>query len=336
MKTLEHEGLRKTAKWLLTCGIAATTIVLVTLSCDSARSQTSRSINIVVPFNPGGPQDTVARLLADQVGRAQGRTIVVENRPGASTGIGTEAVARAEPDGNTLLINGGKGGLIFTPNVRKPNYDPLTSFEPICELARFPTIILVNSASTYHTLGDLLDAARAKPGALTLASFGPATAEQIVFDTLKRAADVNMTFVPYPGYAPAVSVLLGDHVTSVLADYSASAQQLAAGKLRALVTLSRTRIRALPDVPTMAESGYKDIEYEAWSGLFAPAKTSREAVAQLASWFSTALQVPAVRDRLVGQGFYPVGMCGADFSAVVRKEHEEYTRASRELNFKAE
>ena len=130
--------------------------------------------------------------MADQVGRAQGRTIVVENRPGASTGIGTEAVARAEPDGNTLLINGGKGGLIFTPNVRKPNYDPLTSFEPICQLARFPTIILVNSTSTYRTLADLLDAARAKPGALTFASFGPATVPSGMWLELRGVVSGNM------------------------------------------------------------------------------------------------------------------------------------------------
>jgi tripartite-type tricarboxylate transporter receptor subunit TctC len=334
MKAPEHG--RLATRRLFNCGIAATTIALVALSCDGAWSQTSRSINIVVPFNPGGPQDTVARMLAEQVGRAQGRTIIIENRPGAATAIGTEAVARAEPDGNTLLINGGRGALIYTPNVRKVNYDPLTSFEPICYLARFPTIIVVNSTSPYRTLGDLLDDARAKPGALTLASFGPATAEQIVFETLKRASNVNMTFVPYPGYAPAVSVLLGEHVTSVLADYSASAQQLASGKLRALVTLSRTRIEALPDVPTMAELGYKDIEYEAWSGLFAPAKTPRETVSRLAGWFTAAIKMPELRERLVGQGFYPVGMCGADFSALIRKEYEEFGRASRELNFKAE
>jgi tripartite-type tricarboxylate transporter receptor subunit TctC len=336
MKAPEDGRPRNTTKKLFNYGIAATTIALVALHCDGARSQTSRSINIVVPFNPGGPQDTVARILAEQVGRAQGRTIVVENRPGAATAIGSEAVARAEPDGNTLLINGGRGALIYNPNVRKVNYDPLTSFEPICYLARFPTIIVVNGTSPYRTLTELLDDARARPGVLTFASFGPATAEQIVFETLKRASNVNMTFVPYPGYAPAVSVLLGEHVTSVLADYSASAQQLAAGKLRPLVTLSRTRIEALPDVPTMAEVGYKDIEYEAWSGLFAPAKTPKETISQLAGWFTAAIKVPALRERLLGQGFYPVGMCGADFSALIRKEYEEFTRASRELNFKAE
>jgi tripartite-type tricarboxylate transporter receptor subunit TctC len=312
---------------------AAAAVVLVTLSGDGAWSQT-RSINIVVPYNPGGPQDTVARVLAEQVGRAQGRTIVIENRPGASTAIGTEAVSRAAPDGNTLLINA--PALVFTPYVRKVNYDPLTSFEPICYLASFPTVILVNNASPYRTFADLLSAARAKPGELTFASFGPATAEQVVFEMLRRAANVNMTFIPYPGYAPAVSALLGEHVTSVLADYSSSAQQLAAGKLRALVTLSRTRIEALPNVPTMADLGYKDIQLDGWSGLFAPAKTPKETVSQLADWFAAAAQAPEVKAKLVAQGYYPVGMCGNDFIAFVRKQHDEYGRAIRELNFKVE
>jgi tripartite-type tricarboxylate transporter receptor subunit TctC len=305
-----------------------------TLTGNCAWSQTSRPITLVVPFNPGGPQDTVARLLAEQVSRMQGRTIVIENRPGASTAIGSESVSRAQPDGTSLLINGLP--LLHTPYMRKVNYDPLTSFEPICSLARFPPVLLVSSASPYRTLADLLDAARAKPGNLTFASFGPATAEQVMFEMLKREANVNMTFVPYPGYAPAVSVLLGEHVTSVLADYSTAAQQLAAGKLRAVATFSPTRIDALPDVPTMAELGYTGIELDPWSGLFAPVNTPKETVTQLASWFGAAVQVPEVKAKLAGQGFYPAGVCGADFSALVHKQYADYGRAIRELNFKFE
>ena len=283
----------------------------------------------------------MARILAEQVGRAQGRdVIIIENRPGAATAIGTEAVARAEPDGNTLLINGGRGALIYTPNVRKVKLrssDKLRTNLLPREVP--PTIIVVPTAtSPYRTLADLLDGARTKPGALTLASFGPATAEQIVFETLKRASNVKMTFVPYPGYAPAVSVLLGEHVTSVLADYSASAQQLAAGNLRALVTLARTRIEALPHVPTMAELGYKDPSNTRRGPDYVCARKDTEGngFPTLPVGFTAAIKVPELRERLVGQGFYPVGMCGADFSALIRKEYEEFGRASRELNFKAE
>jgi tripartite-type tricarboxylate transporter receptor subunit TctC len=226
--------------------------------------------------------------------------------------------------------------LIISPHLRRVNYDPLTSFEPICDLVHAPTIIVVNSASPYRTLADLLNAARAKPGGLTLAGSGPATAVHIAFEMLKRAAKVDMTFVPYPGGAPAVTALLGDHVTSVLADYAGMAEQLAAGKLRALATASSVRIESLPDVPTVAESGYKDYAVDVWFGLFAPAKTPKATVSQLAGWFTAALKVTEVKAKLNVQGLYPAGMCGADFEALVRKQYEEYGRAIREANIRAE
>ena len=228
---------------------AVATVIVLSLSGHHASSQTSRPMNIVVPFNPGGPTDTLARLLAEQVSRAQGRAIVIENRPGASTQIATEAASRAAPDGNSLLFTG--PNFVFIPHLRKVNYDPLTSFEPICNLASAPIVILVNDASPYRTLADLIDAARAKPGELTFASFGPASPEQVAFELLARAANIKMTFIPYAGYAPAVSALLGGHVTSALTDYSTSAQQLDAGKLRELAIPSRTRSDALPNLPTI-------------------------------------------------------------------------------------
>jgi tripartite-type tricarboxylate transporter receptor subunit TctC len=196
------------------------------------------------------------------------------------------------------------------------------------------TVIVVNSTSPYRTLADLLDAARAKPGDLTLA--GATWPAYIAFEMLKRAANLNMTFVPYPGGAPAVTALLGEHVTSVFTDYPTSAEQLKAGNLRALATGSRTRAAALPGVPTVAASGYKDYEVEQWHGLFAPAKTPKEKVSQLAGWFTAALQVPEVKAKLVAQGLYSVGICGADFGAFFRKQYDDYGRAIREANIKAE
>ncbi len=248
--------------------------------------------------------------------------------------IGTEAVARAAPDGNTLLINA--NSFVINPHLRKLNYDPLTSFEPICYLASTPLFIAVNGASPYGTLAELLNAARAKPGDLTLASVGPATGGHIAFEMLKRAANVNLTYVPYSGNAPAINALLGQHVTSVLVDYTALVEQLKAGKLRALTTASSARIESLPDVPTVAESGYKDYELNIWYGLVAPAKTPKESVSQLAGWFTTALQVPEVKAKLVALALYPVGMCGADFVTFIRKQYDEYGRIIREANIKAE
>jgi tripartite-type tricarboxylate transporter receptor subunit TctC len=150
-----------------------------------AWSQAARTIKIIVPFPPGGPTDFLARLLAEQVGRAERQTIVIENRPGAGSVVGTDAASRATPDGNTLLLYSKES--IINPHVRKVSYDPLTSFDPICRLVTSPTVYAVNAASSYLTLADLIEAARAKPGTLTLAASGPASPFQIGFEILKRA-----------------------------------------------------------------------------------------------------------------------------------------------------
>jgi tripartite-type tricarboxylate transporter receptor subunit TctC len=289
---------------------------------------------MVVSYPAGSPSDIPARLLGDQIGRAQGLAVVVENRPGASGTIGTEAVAKAAPDGNTLLFI--SPAFVIDPHLRKLHYDPFTSFEPICHLMSSPTVIVVNSASPYRTLADLLNDARIKPGVLTLAGVGPASTVHIAFETLKRAAGVNMTFVPYPGPPAAVSALLGGHLTSIFVPYAAVSAQLRAGTLRALATSSRSRIEALPEVPTVAESGFRDYEMDVWFGVVAPAKTPGEVLSQLAAWFASAMQVSEVKAKLVSQGLYPVGTCGADFAAYLRTRYNEYGRVIRESNIRAE
>jgi tripartite-type tricarboxylate transporter receptor subunit TctC len=317
----------------LTGVTAAVAILSVTLSGHGAWSQ-ARTIKIVAASAPGGVTDTLARLLGEQVGRAQGQTILIENRPGAGGVIGYEAVSRAAPDGNTLLMMG--TDMLIPPHLRKLNFDLLTGFEPICYLVSAPTVIAVNSASPYRTLGDLLNAARARPGDLTMASVGPASALQIAFEMLKRAANVDMTFLPYPGVAPAINALLGEHVTSVLGSYSTASEQLKAGKLRALATPARTRIEPLPEVPTVAETGYKDYELDYWFGVVAPAKTPNEKVSQLAAWFTAALQAPEFRAKLAPLGLLPVGMCDADFAALLRKQYDDFGQVIREAKIKAE
>ena len=310
---------------------AALAVLCVGLISERGWSQTTRTIKIVVPFPAGGSADILARLLAEQVGRTQPVSLVVENRPGADTIVGTEAAARSAPDGSTLLINANP--FVTNPHLRKPNYDPLTSFEPICHLASSPIVIVVNSTSPYRTFADVLAAARASPGTLTLASI---PTFRIAFEMLKRTAAVDMTFVPYPGNAPAVTALLGDHVTSVLAVYPTVAEQIKAGKVRAIVTTSPTRIEALPDLPTVAESGYQGYAEEAWFGLVAPAKTPRETVTQISGWFTAAMAAPETKTKLLSQGLYPVGVCGADFAAFIRSQHEAYGQIIREANIKAQ
>jgi len=299
-----------------------------------AWSQSARTIKIVVPFPPGGSADILARLIGEQVGRMQGVTVLTENRPGAGASIAYESVARAAPDANTLVING--NSLVINPHLRKVNYDPLTSFEPVCYLVSSPQVYVVSPDSPYRTLNDLIAAARAKPGELTLASVGPATTQHIGFEQLKHAAKINVTHVPYSGGAPAMNALLGGHVTAVFGNYSEAVEHIKAGKLRVLASASRRRIEPLPDVPTVAEIGFKDYEVEVWFGILAPAKTAKDATAQLASWFTAAMQVPDVKPKLVNLGLYPVGLCNADFGAHIHKQFEEYGRIIREANIKAE
>jgi tripartite-type tricarboxylate transporter receptor subunit TctC len=306
----------------------------ITVSGDSAWSQAARTMRLVVPYQAGGGNDILASLLGEQIGRTHGATVVIENRPGGGTVIGTEAVARAAPDGNTLLIP--TADFVITPHLRKLSYNALTSFEPVCYLVDQPLLLVVNSTSPYHTLADLLNAARAKPGDLTLAANGPATAYQLAFETLRRAAKVDMTFIPYPGTAPAVTAVLGDHVTSYLGSHAAVMEQLSGGKLRALATPSKVRIETLPDVPTVGESGVADYEAVNWIGVLAPAKTPKETVSQLASWFAAAMDAPEVKAKLVVQGLFPAAKCGADFATQLKSEYEAYGHAVHDANIKAE
>jgi tripartite-type tricarboxylate transporter receptor subunit TctC len=298
------------------------------------RPQATGPIRIVVPFPPGGPTDILVRLLADQVARTQGPALVIENRPGASGAIGTEAVSRAAPDGRTLLVT--SNAFVIDPHLHKVGYDPLTSFDPICDLAETPMLLVVNGSSPYRSPADLVAAARARPGELTLGGTGPATSVQIAFEKLKRAADADITFVPYPGAAPAVTAVLGAHVTSALVPYVVVAEHLQAGNLRALAVAARQRTEALPDLPTIAEVGYAGVESELWNGLVAPARTPKETLSQLIGWFSAALRAPEIRAKLIFQGQFPVGICGNEFAALIREQYEENGRVIRAAGMKAE
>jgi tripartite-type tricarboxylate transporter receptor subunit TctC len=316
---------------LLTIMIAA---AFVTGATSGASSQRGQTIKLIVPVPPGGAADILARNLAAQIGNSVGASLIVENRPGAGTVIGTETVARATPDGGTLLLNAPY--ILINPQLRKVNYDALTSFEPVCHLVSSPGVFVVNSASPYRTLADLVEAARAHPGILSVASAGPGTAQQIGIEMLKRAAGVSLTYVPYAGGAPAINDLLGGHITAVFAEYAPLAGHLKAGTLRAIATSANARIEQLPDVPTVAESGYRGYEVDLWWGLFAPAKTPPAALTKLASWFTQALRAPEVRTKLAAEGFIPAGVCADDFAAFLRSQYSELGRAIREAKITIE
>ena len=306
----------------------------VALSAASVSAQSGRQVRFIVPFPAGGGADLLIRVLAEQIGKAQGVATVVENRPGAASVIGTEAAARAAPDGNTLLIVA--NSFIIHPNFKKLNYDPLTSFEPVCLLANSPQVIVVNSSSPYRSLANLVNDARAKPGALSNASVGPASTQQIAFEQFKLAAKINMTYVPFNGNAPALNSLLGGHVTAVMANYAEAVEHVNGGKLRALGTGGRTRIASWPNVPTIAEQGYPGYEVAVWYGLVTPAKTPKDTVAQLSQWCATAMLAPDLKPRWAGQGLTPVGGSAADFGAHLKKESADYARVIKEAGIKGE
>jgi tripartite-type tricarboxylate transporter receptor subunit TctC len=295
----------------------------------------ANTIRIVVPFAPGGAADSVARLVGQQVSQQSGKTIVVENHPGAGSIIGTELAARSVADGSTLVVVG--NALVINKSLR-PNlsYDPLTSFEPVCLLVDSPTVLVVNSSSPFRTLAEFLDKARAAPGELSYGTVGPASATHLAGEMLKRAAQVDLTYAPYAGAGPAVTALLGGHITAAIVLYSESAAQIRAGKLRPLAVTSRERFDSLRDVPTIAESGFKDYESRVWVGVLAPAKTPKDTVAQLSAQFASALRAPELKSRLIAQELYPAAMCGAEFGAYLQSASEKYGRVIKEANIKIE
>jgi tripartite-type tricarboxylate transporter receptor subunit TctC len=329
----------KSSRRNVLCLAAGTALLIPALCISTALTVSSvfaqtRTIKLINPFPPGGTADIIGRVVADQISRTRGVTFIFENRPGAGTVIGAEVVARATPDGNTLLIN--TSAAIIGSYLRKLNFDPLTSFTPICALTQSPQLLFVNGDSPYRTLGDVVAAARARPGALTLASTGPGTNSHIGFESFKRAVKVSITYVPFPGNAPTVNAVLGGHVTVGVANYADLVGHFQAGKLRALATVMPSRIEPMPDLQTVAEAGYQEFEYVTWFGIQAPAGIPEATAKQLAEWFAAARQAEDVRAKLVLQGLYPMKECGADYAAFMRKESETYGRMIREANIKAD
>ena len=314
--------------------LAVATLAFCLLAPQSGWSQSGRTIKLLVPAAPGASTDFVARLSADHISRTQGVTAVVENRPGANGMIGVEQVSRTAPDGTNLLVTANT--YLLDDLLRKPNYHPVTSFEPICFLVQTPAVLVVHADSPYRTLKDLLEAAKARPGELSLAAVGPGSTFQLGLVELSRKAGISMTYVPYNGSAPAVTALLGNHVTAAISGYAVVVEHIKGGKLRALASGTAKRIEAEPNLPTFDESGFKGMEIDNFFGVVAPAKTPKDVTEQLASWFKAALAAPESKAKLAAQYLYAGGPCGPDYGAYLRNRHDEYGRLIREGNIKVQ
>ncbi len=315
---------------LKTC-LALTTVLIAALAAAPAWSQ-SKTLKIIVPYSPASGPDIISRLLGEQIGKAGGPTVVIENRPGGGAMIGIDAAARSEPDGNTLLL----AANAFTVNAAmKRNNMSLAYFEPVCNLASTPMPLVVLASAPWKTIQELVADAKAKPGKISFASGGPATSLHVAIEVLRLATKIDINYVPYGGTAPAINTLIGGHVQAVWADYPTVASHLKSGTLRALVYTSPKRNDALPGVPIMDETGITKYQDEIFYGLAAPAKTPEAAVKQLSGHLLAAMKTPEVQTKFAQLGIFPVGSCGAPFGDFLRKTVANYERVIAQAGIKA-
>jgi tripartite-type tricarboxylate transporter receptor subunit TctC len=288
-----------------------------------ARAQAfpSRPVRIVVPFPPGGGLDALGRALAEQLSAAWGQPVVIENRPGGATVPGTDAVAKAAPDGHTLLLTA-DNSITGNPNlIRNLPHDPVRDLAPVTWLLDVHQMVLVHPSVPARDMTGLVEAARAAPGRLNYGSYGTASQPHLLFGGLAAKAGVQMTHVPYRGLTPAVVATLANEVQMTLAGVASSRQHLEAGTLRALAVGRPTRLPQLPDVPTLAEAGHDDIDPRTWFGVLAPAGTPPGVVRAIRDAIAAAMAAPAVRDRHLTPNGYTVHVSSPeDFAAMIARD----------------
>jgi putative tricarboxylic transport membrane protein len=280
----------------------------------------SHPIRLIVPYAPGGGADGVARVVAKRVGETIGQPIVIENRGGAGSIIGTDMVAKADPDGYTLLL-GQSGPISINPAVYKDlRYDPVKDFAPVTMTTAYPYILVVNAKSPAKSLQELVSLAKSKPGALNYGTTGIGAANHLVTELFSSKAGIKMAHVPYRGTALAVADLIGGQVDIVFGDPISVLSHLQAGTLRALAVTSKQRSPVAPEVPTISESGYPGFDAIAWHGILAPARTPTSTVAKLNAEIVKALQDPETKTLLTNQAMQTVGNSPEEFAAFIKQD----------------
>ncbi|MDJ1159875.1 tripartite tricarboxylate transporter substrate binding protein [Chelatococcus sp. SYSU_G07232] len=300
-----------------------------------AETYPARPVRLVVPFAAGGATDVIARTLADQIGKDWKQQLVVENKPGAGSNIGIEQVARAEPDGHTILI--ASIGLAVNRYLYKTlGYDPLASFAPVSLICHVPNVMAVPPDSPAKSVQDFIAKARAAPGKLTFASSGIGTSLHLSGELFQRMAGVKLTHVPYRGSAPALNDLMGGRVDVIFDNITSILPQVQGGTVRALAVTSARRVPAAQDLPTIAESGVPGFDVSSWFALFAPAKTPADIVTKLQGASLAALAAPAVRKRLEDLGALVVGSSQAELTAHLQSEMDKWGKLIAEGGIKIE
>ena len=290
-----------------------------------------KPVRLVAPFVPGGPTDIIARVVAQRLSQAFGQTVVVDNRGGASGAIGCEIVARSAPDGYTLMI-GSSGNLAVAPALfAKLPYDPLKDFQAITQTTSGPQVIVAHPAVAARNITDLLALARAKPGSLNYASGGAGTTTQLGMELFKSMGGVDIVHVPYKGTGQALSDVLGGQVQLMMASLLPALPHVKSARLRGLAVTSTQRTAALPDTPTVAESGVPGFETTSWHGMVMPAKTPAAISGRVHAEMVKLLNLPDVKALFLTQGMDTVGNTPAQFTAYIQSETEKWTRVVRTL-----
>ena len=299
-----------------------------------AQGYPTRPIKLVVGFTPGGGVDINGRLLAAKLSELLGQQVVVENKPGAGTNIANEFVAKAAPDGYTLLINT-SAVTINMSLYKNPPFNTLRDFTPISIFSDSQNIMVVNAAKPFRSAADVISAARAKPGALTYASAGAGSTQHLTAEQFKLQTKSDILHIPYKGSAPALTALMSGEVDMVFINVPAILQHIKSGRLRPIAAAGAKRSELLPGVPTLREGGVA-INETVWYGVFAPAGTPSEIIATLASAIARAARSPDVRQRLLDQGAEPVGNTPEEFGAIVREEVAKWGEVIRAAGIQPE
>lgn len=320
-----HTGLFVLSASLL-CGALATT------SQAATNNYPARPVTLVVPYAPGGPTDTAARILAQGLQEATGATFIVENAPGAGATVGSGQVSRAKPDGYTLLW-GGKSTHALAPNLRPDlAYDPFKSFDSAAMVGSQPYVVVVRTDSPYQTLADLISHAKDNPGALNYSSPGIGSAPHLASELFLLGTGIDARHIPYKGGAPAMMAVLSGEVDFYLDTPTLPKVQAEGGKVRLLATSSGERLPDLPDVPTLKESGYPELEMKTWFGIFVPEGTPTEIVQWLNKHINQVLQEPRAAKALADAGFDIELMTPAEYEQFVKDEHARWGKIIKEAS----
>src|SRR5438132_4050329 len=310
---------------ILQRGALAALLALVALGA-SAQAYPTRPIRLVVPFPAGGTTDILARAAGQKLTESLGQSVIVDNRPGAAGNIGADIVAKSAPDGYTLLMGTVGTHAINASLYSKMPYDHVKDFTPVVLVAAVPNVLEVNPALPVNSVADLIKLAKAKPGQINFASSGSGTSIHLSGELFKTMAGVDMTHIPYKGSAPAITDLIGGQVQVMFDNLPSSLQFIKAGKLRAIAVTSAKRAPALPDVPTIAESGLPGFEASSWFGIVAPAGTPPAIIARINNDVDQWLQSNEAKEKLLAQGAIPAGGTPEQFAAHILAETEKWAK----------